>query len=246
MQYQLIQGKVECHIFDKSVSNCLYKQSINNDPLTNQLVQQNFEDVRVKLKLRHIFTMTQTHSANVVLVAQHNLSTQINADAAITKEKNLALSVITADCVPVLLASASGEVIGIMHCGWKGARDNIIKNTTMHMRKLQSSHKIPIFAFIGPSIKQKSYEVGIDFYQNFLDEKLTNQQFFINSNKENHYMFDLVGYVAYKLKQENIEIKKISEDDTYSMADKYPSFRRFTHTGEVYNSNILSIIHIKS
>lgn len=246
MKYQLIDGKVDCHIFDKSDSNCLYKQSANNDLLTNQLVQQNFEEARSKLKVSYIFTMIQVHSSDVVIVDKNNVSQPIKADAAVTREKNLALSVITADCVPVLLASRNADVIGAMHCGWKGARYNIIKNTVASMRALQSSNKAPIIAFIGPSIKQKSYEIDKDFYQSFIEESPINHQFFVNSNKGNHYMFDLVGYVAYKLGQENIEIKKISEDDTYSMPDKYPSFRRFTHTGEVYNSNILSTIHINS
>lgn len=245
MKYQLIPDKVECNIFDKSDSDCLYKRSVNNDPLTNQLVQQNFETARSKLKVSGIFTMTQTHSSDVVLVDQKKLLQPINADAAVTRDKNLALSIITADCVPVLLASENADVIGAMHCGWKGARHNIIKNTATQIRSLQSS-VAPIFAFIGPCIKQKSYEVDINFYQNFLEESLINEQFFINSDKVNHYMFDLVGYVSYKLEQENIKIKKISSDDTYSMPDKYPSFRRFTHTGEIYNSNILSTIHINS
>ena len=245
MQYQLIPGKVDCHIFDKSDSDCLYKRSVNNNPLTNQLVQQNFETVKSKLKVSCIFTMTQTHSSDVVVVDQKNLLQPINADAAVTAKKNLALSIITADCVPVLLASENAEVIGAMHCGWKGARHNIIKNTAAKMRGLQS-FVAPIVAFIGPCIKQKSYEVDRNFYQNFLEESLINKRFFFTADKVNHYMFDLVGYVSYKLEQENIKIKKISSDDTYSMPERYPSFRRFTHTGEVYNSNILSTIHINS
>lgn len=246
MQYQLIPGTVDCHIFDKSDSNGFYKRSVNNDLLTNQLVQQNFEAVKSKLKVSSIFTMTQTHSSDVVVVDQNNLLQPINADAAVTTEKNLALSILTADCVPVLLASQNAEVIGAMHCGWKGARQNIIKNTAAKMRALQSSPLTPIWAFIGPSIKQKSYEVDSNFYHNFLDESLINGQFFINSDKTNHYMFDLVSYVSYKLEQENIQIKQISSDDTYAMPNKYPSFRRSTHTREIYNSNILSTIHISS
>lgn len=245
MKYQLIPGKVECHIFDKSDSNCLYKRSANNDPLTNQLVQQNFEEAKAKLKVSCIFTMTQTHSNDVVVVNQKNFSQPIHADAAVTTEKNLALSIITADCVPVLLASENSEVIGALHCGWKGTKNNIIKSTATQMRSLQSSVN-PIVAFIGPCIKQKSYEVDINFYQNFLEESLINQRFFVLSDKVKYYMFDLVGYVSYKLEQENIKIKKISRDDTYSMPHKYPSFRRCTHTGEIYNSNILSTIHINS
>lgn len=246
MQYQLIPGKVDCNIFDKSDSNGFYKRSANNDLLTNQLVQQNFEAVKSKLKVSCIFTMTQTHSSDVVVVDQKNLLQLINADAAVTTEKNLALSILTADCVPVLLTSQNAEVIGAMHCGWKGARQNIIRNTAEKMRALQPSSTAPILAFIGPSIKQKSYEVDSNFYYNFLDEALLNQQFFIDSAKTNHYMFDLVGYVSYKLNQENVQIQKISSDDTYAMPNKYPSFRRSTHAKEIYNSNILSTIHIKS
>ena len=58
-------------------------------------------------------------------------------------------------------------------------------------------------------------------------------------------MFDLVGFVIKKLTKENIELVHNIEEDTYSMSEKYPSYRRSCHNGEQYSQNILSTIIIR-
>ena len=61
---------------------------------------------------------------------------------------------------------------------------------------------------------------------------------------EAHYLFDLPSFVKIKLVEANISVIKHINEDTYVMSDKYPSYRRSTHTGEIYNQNILSAIMI--
>jgi YfiH family protein len=167
---------------------------------------------------------------------------QPDADGLVATKKKIALSILTADCVPVLLASADGAVIGSAHCGWKSAKQGLIKQVSNMMRKAGA---IGIKAIIGPSIQQKSYEVNSDYYDNFIKDEPECQDLFISSEKEDHYMFDLSGYVKYKLDQENIELFLHIDDDTYSMPEKYPSYRRSTHGVEAYTQNILSTIMIK-
>ena len=58
-------------------------------------------------------------------------------------------------------------------------------------------------------------------------------------------MFDLVGFVIKKLQKENIELFHNMKADTYSMPEKYPSYRRSCHNGEQYSQNILSTIIIR-
>ncbi|MDJ1288769.1 MAG: laccase domain-containing protein, partial [Candidatus Midichloria mitochondrii] len=89
------------------------------------------------------------------------------------------------------------------------------------------------------------YEVDDEYYQAFLSKDINNKQFFINSIKENHYMFDLPAFVELKLKEAGVkDIKNIAED-TYTNPLKYPSKRCLYHLQEPYNQNILSAIIIK-
>ena len=162
------------------------------------------------------------------------------ADAAVTSKSHVALAIQTADCVPVLLACTSGNVIGAAHCGWKSAKLNIIDRLVEVMRLKQAKE---IIAVIGPAIQQFSYEVEQNFYDDFLKINSDNMVFFIPAITENHFMFDLPAYIVQKLQQQGVSIINRYNDDTYSDEAKYPSYRRACHQGnKQYRGNILSTI----
>jgi len=172
-----------------------------------------------------------------------NLEIEPEADASVTGKADLTLSVMTADCAPVLLSCHKGHVIGAAHCGWRGAKEGIISNTVEIMQN-KGAHDIK--ALIGPAIRQESYEVDESFYSAFLDDDQFYKSFFIPGNRTGKYMFDLPGFVRFKLQEAGIrDITDIGED-TYVMPEKYPSYRRHYHTGEEYNCQILSTIVIKN
>ena len=91
----------------------------------------------------------------------------------ITKMRGVSLSVLTADCVPVILYDSRNKIIGCIHAGWKGAFKNIIKNTIHKIRKISSKNKI--YASVGPCIGLKSYEVDIKFYKKFILKNAENK-----------------------------------------------------------------------
>ena len=80
----------------------------------------------------------------------------------ITRMKDLAIGVVTADCVPIIVCDIKNQVAGCIHAGWKGAYSGIIDNTIKKIKKLNSKNKI--YASVGPCIGNKSYEVDVKFY----------------------------------------------------------------------------------
>ena len=72
----------------------------------------------------HLAGVHQVHSANVVTLNAPQ-SEKPRADALVTSTPGLALSVLTADCQPVLFADATAGVIGAAHAGWRGALDGV-------------------------------------------------------------------------------------------------------------------------
>ena len=109
--------------------------------------------------------MYQTHSNKVVVVKKNNFLTKVKSDAVITSNKNLALGVVTADCVPILVYESKKKLIGCIHAGWKGAYSGVIKNTINKIRKINPKNKI--YASIGPCIGKRSYEVDNNFFKKF-------------------------------------------------------------------------------
>lgn len=101
--------------------------------------------------------LTQIHSNRVVVVDDPNQQMGEQADALVTALPNLALSVITADCAPVLLAGTG--VVGAVHAGWRGLVSGVLENAVGAMRDLGASE---IKAWLGPCIRSRCYEFGAD------------------------------------------------------------------------------------
>lgn len=160
----------------------------------------------------------------------------VDADAIVTDRKNIALSVVTADCAPILLADENASVIGAAHAGWTGALDGIVENTVTAMCELGATCE-NIKAAIGPCISQSSYEVGPEFY-----EKIADENYFKKSSKENHFLFDLEGYVSDRLWKSKITKIYPLKKDTYDENNDFFSYRRKTHLGENDYGRQISII----
>lgn len=190
----------------------------------------------------HFLTCYQIHSPTVVVAEEPwTGENRPRADAIVTRVKGLAIGVSTADCGPVLLADASAGVIGAAHAGWRGALAGVTDATIAAMEELGADRR-RIVAALGPMIRQPNYEVGQDLVGQFLAADRSNDRFFRPSVKASHAMFDLAGYVAARLVQ--AEIATIDDIGlcTYADPDRFFSYRRATHRGEMdYGRHINAI-----
>ena len=243
---ELIKNKVYYKIFDKSYQGSTHSYNIHafEDQIKKGQVKSNIDRVLSDFDAKNILLLNQVHGNKVVCAEEldFKLNNWPEGDASVTTQKNIILAIRTADCVPLLFASDDGKVIGAAHCGWRSAKLNIIDKLAYRMRQKGASN---IMAVVGPAIVQESYEVTQDFYENFIADSSSYKVLFLPSIKPKHYLFDLPSFVKIKLMQANISVVKHINEDTYRMSDKYPSYRRSTHTGEVYNQNILTAIMIK-
>ena len=187
-------------------------------------IQKNLKLVAKKMSVKseNLVLMHQTHSNNVIEIKRINFKKKIYADAMITKLRGVSLSVLTADCVPIILYDSKNKIIGCIHAGWKGAFKNIIKNTIRKIRKISSKSKI--YASVGPCIGLKSYEVDIKFYKKFIFKSTKNKLYFLNKSKSKK-LFNLRRFVTDKLKECKVEVAQVNHD-TFAEKNKFFSFRR--------------------
>ena len=102
----------------------------SSDDKKNILNNLSIVSKKMKVNENNLFTMNQTHSNKVVVVDKNNQDIKrIQADALITNIKNIAISVLTADCVPILIYEKTNHTVACVHAGWKGAINGIIENT---------------------------------------------------------------------------------------------------------------------
>ncbi|WBU61965.1 peptidoglycan editing factor PgeF [Paracoccus albus] len=182
----------------------------------------------------------QVHSANVVTVSapeEAEKTNEIQADGLVAATPGVALSVLTADCQPVLFADVDAGVIGAAHAGWRGALGGVLEATVDAMRALGAKD---IRAVIGPTISQGAYEVGWDFMDEFTAEDADYQRFFANG-PNGKPMFDLPAFGLSRLRAAGVEAEW-TRHCTYSDPERFFSYRRSSHRREADYGRLISAI----
>lgn len=172
--------------------------------------------------------MDQIHSSKVEIYDE-NLK-NLSCDGLISIEKNTALCVLSADCLPLILWHESG-IIAALHSGRKGSFGNILKecvdkictkNPNLDMQKFH--------LFILPSICAKNYEIDGEILE-FAKVEFND---FLNERK-----LDLKALV--KFQAQNLGIKNIIDSNICSFDNEaFYSYRR-----DKTSKRFVSVVYLK-
>jgi polyphenol oxidase len=124
--------------------------------------------------------LKQVHGTDCISLAAHTPDGAI-ADACITTEKNLACTIMVADCLPVLFAHRSLPIVGAAHAGWRGlcGKDGVgvLEQFLRHFEQLAlintalgatKSIAIDWLVWLGPCIGPEAFEVGAEVREAFV------------------------------------------------------------------------------
>ncbi len=195
----------------------------NDDPAA---VEANRQKLVEQLSLaRQPDWLVQTHSTDVVVLEETD---DRQADAAITRSAEHVAVVLTADCLPVLLASAAGDEVAAAHAGWRGLQAGVLEATVRKMR----NHPGQLMAWIGPAISQPNFEVGDEVRDAFLS-RLPEADSYFEPGKPGHWHCDLPAIAAHILRQ--LGVAQIYRDSHCSYADRelFHSYRRDGESGRM-------------
>jgi YfiH family protein len=219
--------------------NCGLGSSDNEKNILNNL---NIVAEKIGVSKNNLLLMNQTHSNKVVTIDENNKNIhRVNADALITKIENIAISVLTADCVPILIYEETNHIIACVHAGWRGAVNGIIKNTLNKIINMNKSNIIHVA--VGPCIGVKNYEVSKEFYEKFITINKKNEIFFFQDKKDK-FFFDLRKYVNFKIKEFDVKYIDNIDFDTYAEKENFFSFRRSKKLGEIDYGRCISTISL--
>ena len=180
--------------------------------------------------------LKQTHSITVSTPKNRVQfsSGPLEADAAVSNVPEDVLVILTADCLPVLLTSADGKVIGAAHAGWRGLCDGILENTVSEMLKLSDqSSAADWIAWMGPAIGPESFEVGQDVVGRFAESGVHDMKkcFVPITNKPGKYFADIYQLARERLM--TVGVNAIYGGDLCTVQDggRFFSYRRDGVTG---------------
>lgn len=123
-------------------------------------------------------------------------------DGLVTRESFLPLAVFTADCLPIFILDTKQRLAGILHAGWRGTKDNILKAALYILKQEFSSRTEDIICGLGPGIRSCCYEVGAEF-NNYFSKSLV--------RRKGKVFLDLAGANLKQLIESGIPEENISD-----------------------------------
>jgi polyphenol oxidase len=211
-------------------------------------IDHGFCSIDDPLRPDDVFICKQVHSASVIEWQAGQVPNTIEADGVLTHHTH-PIAVITADCLPILFASKTGERVAAVHGGWKGLQRGIIA-TVMQRSAAEGITANQLQVAIGPSIKPCCYEVSEGFIAEFqIDQGHLWQHGLApwsleqpaplrspeisppHARQAGSAWFDLSGYGLLLLQAAGIKREQIdvSEVCTYCTSPTFASYRRRTH-----------------
>jgi polyphenol oxidase len=134
----------------------------------------------------------QTHSLHVKSVSHDTSEKDLSdTDALITDCKGICISVMSADCVPVLLYDPLKKVVAAVHAGWRGTVGKIAGLTVKAMNGQYGCRPIDLVACIGPSIGPQIYEVGEEVISSVKNSFVSTDGLLIGDHGSGKALFNL-------------------------------------------------------
>lgn len=141
---------------------------------------------------KRLITMQQIHEDRIWIIhtplPPSGRSSNCRSDAILTDQRDIAIGVLTADCVPILLADPDHAVIGAVHAGWRGTLQGIARKVLDRMIHRFGTRPEDLFVAVGPSIGECCYEVDEAVMGPFRSSGWNWQSFSRYKGKEKWYL----------------------------------------------------------
>ena len=170
--------------------------------------------------------LSQVHGTTVAVEPLAGSPTR--ADAAFTRESAVVCAVLTADCLPVLIASTDGSELAIAHAGWRGLHAGVLETAL-------SKFSVPVAAllvWLGPAISQAAFQVGGEVRDAFLADDVAAADCFV-ANQHGGWQADLYALARHRLAR--VGIKQVFGGNfcTYADSGRFFSYRRDGECGRM-------------
>ncbi len=171
--------------------------------------------------------LQQVHGIAVAAAHDH-LPGTCQADASWTDRPGVVFAVLTADCLPVLIASDDGRVVAAAHAGWRGLCQGVLEATVTALPVAPST----VSAWLGAAIGPQAFEVGPEVRAAFLQAQPESAVAFRRVDAD-RWLADLYALARLRLARAGVARVVGGGQCTYREAQRYYSFRRDTRCGRM-------------
>lgn len=170
--------------------------------------------------------LQQVHGTRVLPIDKASRAGQ-QSDASVTSVAKVVCTVMTADCLPLLLCNANGTQVAAVHAGWRGLCDGIIERAVAKFALADQ-----ILAYLGPAISQSAFEVGPEVRAAFMSKAVEAEQAFI-AGVADKWQADLYLLARQRLQAAGVWQIYGGNFCTYAQPELFFSYRRDGQTGRM-------------
>jgi len=171
--------------------------------------------------------LEQVHGTHIVDADIAGTGRPPTADGAVTRTRNRVLAVMTADCLPVVLASANGKALAIAHAGWRGLAAGVLDAALEAL----GAEPRDVAAWIGPGIEPRHYEVDTRVRSAF--DSFPGEDRAFTGTGGLHWQCDLAHLARSSLEAAGVGRVRQSGLCTYADPERFFSYRRDGQTGRM-------------
>ena len=179
--------------------------------------------------------LRQVHGRGVLRLeapAEHRAAADAEpeADAAVTSTAGVTLAILSADCLPVVLAAVDGSEVGAAHAGWRGLAGGVLEATVAAMHTPAAR----LLAWLGPAAGPLHYEIGAEVRQAFVAIDPDAEAAFV-ATRPGHWRVDLYALARRRLGAAGVPAEAIHGGNLCTIGDpaRFYSHRRDQHTGRM-------------
>lgn len=175
--------------------------------------------------------LRQVHGTTIVNAAELAAGVVPEADASFTTRPGVVLCVMTADCLPVLIAEKRGRAVAAVHAGWRSLAAGIVQKTVERLRAELNDPVAEFAVWFGPRIGAEDFAVGDDVLEAMRETIPGADAHFCENTKGAHegkWLAELGGLARAALAAEGVAEADIFDCalSTYADAARFWSFRR--------------------
>ncbi len=195
-------------------------------------VRSNRHSLRRALGIEPVW-LNQVHGTSVC-----NLDTMPDgtpeADAAVSQRPGMACAIMTADCLPVLIADRHARVIGAAHAGWRGLAGGVLQSLLHAMTRVPGVSPRDLTVWLGPAIGPTAFEVGFEVRDVFIAQTAAHAASFMpHPERPSKLLADLPALALRILQDAGVEAITPSHLCTVSLGERFYSYRRDGVTGRM-------------
>ena len=213
---------------------------VGDDPVA---VAINRQRVQAAIGARPVF-MQQVHGLHVQTLDESSAE-GMQADACITAERNVACTIMVADCLPVLFAAADGSHVAAAHAGWRGLAAGVLERTVAMFGSAEpsgiGSSGVQTLAWLGPCIGPNAFEVGDEVKAAFVVAMPASAQCFRPSGSPGKWLANLPALARQRLASCGVT-RVFGNDGTDAWCTVHNPSRFFSHRRDGVSGRLAACI----